>query len=365
MTRRAWRAPLLATAILSLFWAVWLGLLRIGWALPLPQPDQLILHGPLMIGGFLGTLIGLERAVGVGRRWAYTAPAFTAAGSIGLVLGAPPPIAASLITLGSVVVVSVFVAVLRHHRAMYVVTMLIGAVAWVIGNALWTAGFSIYRIVFWWVAFIVCTIGGERLELNRLLRPRSFVRASFAATIAIIIAGTTAAMRWPEAGVRIVGAGVTALAVWLAVNDIARRTVRQHGVTRFIAASLLSGYVWLALAGILAIVFAAAQPGVHFDAILHAIFLGFAVSMIFGHAPIVFPAILGRPLPFDNRFYAHLVLLHASVAIRLSGDLVEECGRWRAWGGLLNAFALLVFLLNTLGSVARSSARPANRAAHR
>ena len=189
MTRRAWRAPLLATAILSLFWAVWLGLLRIGWALPLPEPEQLILHGPLMIGGFLGTLIGLERAVGVGGRWAYTAPVFTAAGSIGLVLGAPSPIAPSLITLGSVVVVSVFVVVLRHHRTMYVATMLIGAVAWVVGNALWTAGFSIYRIVFWWVAFIVCTIGGERLELNRLLRPRAFVRASFAATIAIIIAG--------------------------------------------------------------------------------------------------------------------------------------------------------------------------------
>ena len=39
-------------------WGIWMGLLRIGWALPLPKPDQLILHGPLMIGGFLGTLIG-------------------------------------------------------------------------------------------------------------------------------------------------------------------------------------------------------------------------------------------------------------------------------------------------------------------
>jgi hypothetical protein len=35
--------------------------------LPLPWPDQLILHGPLMVGGFIGTLIGLERAVGISK----------------------------------------------------------------------------------------------------------------------------------------------------------------------------------------------------------------------------------------------------------------------------------------------------------
>ena len=78
MTRRLWRVPILATAAASLIWGVWLGLLRLGWALPLPWPDQLILHGPLMINGFLGTLIGLERAVGIARRWAYAAPILTA-----------------------------------------------------------------------------------------------------------------------------------------------------------------------------------------------------------------------------------------------------------------------------------------------
>ena len=58
MRRRLQRAPLLAIALGSMVWGIWMGLLRIGWALPLPKPDQLILHGPLMIGGFLGTLIG-------------------------------------------------------------------------------------------------------------------------------------------------------------------------------------------------------------------------------------------------------------------------------------------------------------------
>src|SRR5437763_1130290 len=98
---RAWRAPLMVAALLSLMWGVWLGLLRIGWSLPLPWPDQLILHGPLMIGGFLGTLIGLERAIGIARPWAYVGPLASASGAAWLTLGPPGPAGPILITIAS------------------------------------------------------------------------------------------------------------------------------------------------------------------------------------------------------------------------------------------------------------------------
>jgi hypothetical protein len=48
---------------LALLAGLWAGLLRLGWQLPpllLQLPAQ---HGPLMVSGFLGTLISLERAV--------------------------------------------------------------------------------------------------------------------------------------------------------------------------------------------------------------------------------------------------------------------------------------------------------------
>ena len=45
------------------------------------------------------------------------------------------------------------------------------------------------------------------------------------------------------------GAALLALALWLLRQDIARRTVKDTGLTRFIAVCLLSGYAWLALAG--------------------------------------------------------------------------------------------------------------------
>ena len=56
MRLAARRAPLLFVGLLSMACGMWLGLVRLGWNLPLPWQDQLIAHGPLMVCGFLGTL---------------------------------------------------------------------------------------------------------------------------------------------------------------------------------------------------------------------------------------------------------------------------------------------------------------------
>lgn len=71
------RLPLLAGALVLLLAALWAGLLRLGWAWPTPLPTLPMAHGPLMINGFLGALIGLERAIALQKRWAYLAPVLT------------------------------------------------------------------------------------------------------------------------------------------------------------------------------------------------------------------------------------------------------------------------------------------------
>jgi hypothetical protein len=351
------RVPLLAAGVASMAAGVWLGLARIGWALPLPWPDQLIAHGPLMVCGFLGTLISLERAVGLGAPWAYAAPVLAAAGAVLLDAGQLGPAGAVLITAASIIVVAIFVVICRREPSLFALTMGAGALAWCVGNALWLAGFAIYRVVFWWVSFLVLTIAGERLELNRVLRPTPLVRAAFVSAALLLCAGTIASMRVEVVGVRTVGAGLLATAAWLARNDVARRTIRQRGLTRFMAIALLGGYAWLAIGGIVALVAAPATPGVLYDAMLHAVFLGFVLSMVFAHAPVIFPAILGVPLPYRPRFYAHVALLHVSLAIRVIGDLVEDLARWRVWGGLLNAACLLLFLANTVSSIGSTDRR--------
>jgi hypothetical protein len=72
--------------------------------------------------------------------------------------------------------------------------------------------------------------------------------------------------------------------------------------------------------------------------------------MIFGHAPIIFPAILGVPIHFHKAFYAHFLLLHASLLLRILGDLTSQV-EVRKLGGLFNEFAILLFLGMTVISI--------------
>lgn len=355
------RVPVMAAGMLSMACGAWLGLIRLGWALPLPWPDQLIAHGPLMVCGFLGTLISLERAVALGSTWGYAAPALVAAGALSLDLPIGP-FGPLLITAGSAVLVAIFAVLVRRQPALFMATMASAAVAWLIGNALWLDGAPIFGVVYWWLAFLVLTIAGERLELNRVLRPTRAVRATFAAAAVAVLFGVAVAARWPETGVRIAGAGLIVLTAWLARHDVARRTVRQRGVTRYMAAGLLAGYVWLGLGGLATLITGVAMPGLLYDATLHALFLGFVMSMVFAHAPVIFPAVLGRPLPFHPRFYLHVSVLHLSVFVRVTGDLVDSLGRWRVWGGMLNAAALALFVANVALSI-MAAARAAKREA--
>jgi hypothetical protein len=345
------RVPVMAVGLLSMACGTWLGLVRLGWSLPLPWPDELIAHGPLMVCGFLGTLISLERAVALSSPWGYVAPALVAAGA--LMLDLPlGPFGPLLITVGSTVLVVMFVVLWRRQPSLFMVTMALGAVAWLMGNGLWLTGSGIFRVVWWWLGFLVLTIAGERLELNRVLRPTLAIRAAFVGAITLLALGIAVSTHWPSLGVRVAGAGLLTLTVWLVRHDVARRTVRQHGVTRYMAIGLLTGYAWLGFGGLVALITGVVEPGLVYDATLHAVFLGFVMSMVFAHAPVIFPAILGRPLMYAPRFYVHVAVLHASLVLRIVGDLNDDFGRWRAWGGLLNAAALALFVVNVGRSVA-------------
>ena len=319
------------------------GLVRLGWSLP-STPALVEFHGPLMVAGFLGTVIGLERAVALGRLWAYAAPLASSLGAVALAAGAPG--GPWLMTLGSAVMVLVFAEILKGQMALFTIVMALGAVSWLAGQVFWLAGWPIHRMVFWWAGFLVLTIAGERLELTRLLRFSAKSHAAFLIVIIALLVGLALTSIAPDVGVRLTGVALMTLAGWLGIFDIARRTVWTSGLTRFIAVSLLSGYLWLGVAGLLALCSGHVSAGPQYDAILHALFLGFVFSMIFGHAPIIVPAVLGLGVTYRPAFYVHLALLHASLALRVFGDLVPWLSA-RQWGGLLNGLAIVIFFANT------------------
>ncbi len=338
------RAPLLALGMLALVTGALGGLARLGWLAGVPVPSIAAFHGPLMVAAFLGTVISLERAVALRAWWAYAAPVATGLGGVALIVGTPA--GAWLTTAGSAVVVIVFAVLLTRQRALFTAVMALGALTWLVGQVLWLSGWPVYRVVVWWIGFLVLTIAGERLELSRLVQLSAVRRTAFVAIAIALVAGLLLSLVQAASGARVLGAAMLGLAAWLGRFDIARRTVRQSGLTRFIAVSLLSGYVWLGVSGVLALAFANPAAGPLYDAILHALFLGFVFAMIFGHAPIIFPAVLGIAVTYRPAFYAHLLVLHLSLALRLAGDVVGSASA-RQWGALGNALAIAAFLAST------------------
>ncbi|HEX7271473.1 MAG TPA: hypothetical protein VF420_04890 [Casimicrobiaceae bacterium] len=343
------RLPLLALGFVGLILGVGAGLARLGWGAPALASSVASLHGPLLVGGFLGAVIALERAVALGGYWAYLGPLLAGLGTLGAVAGAPA-LAMWCFLAGSLVLLAASVMVFRRQPASFTAVLALGALSWAVGNALWATGSGVHEIVLWWLAFPILTIAGERLELTRLLPPAPVARRVFAVILIAIGGGLLLAhSSW---GPPLFGSGLIALSLWLLKQDIAGRTVRTRGLTRFIAVCLLSGYAWLAVGGGIVLAGGVAPGSASYDAALHALLLGFVFAMIFGHAPVIFPAVVRVAIPYHASFYAPLALLHVSLILRLAGDATGRF-EWTKLGGMLNALALAAFIVSTVIAVVR------------
>ncbi len=340
--RRVLRIPLVALSMFTLIAALWAGVHRFGWAIPAIRPTLPMAHGPLMVAGFLGTLISLERAVALRKLWSYLAPLTAGLGAISLMAGLGLT-GAILLTAGSLLLVAVFVSLLRQQQDVFMQVMAAGAAALAIGNILWLVGAGIPQIVHWWLGFLVLTIAGERLELSRMIMHAPRVQRMFVGIAMFFTAALVLSSFYLSPGVRLTGAALVLMGIWLARYDVARHTIKMTGLTRYVAACLLAGYAWMIAGGALMMFFGGHIAGPYYDAYLHAVFVGFVFSMIFGHAPIIFPSVLSLPLFYRPYFYLPLVVLHAALLIRTVGNILLH-PTLRMWGGLGTAVAIVLFL---------------------
>ena len=359
----AYRIPILMMGLTCLAFGIASGLFRLGWNFPLPSTSIVAFHGPLMVCGFLGTVISLERAVAIAKRWAYLGPLTAALGGLAFILELNWRIGASLITLASGILTIATVHILIRQRELFNLTLLLACLSWLLGNILWLGGLTISQVAPWWLGFLVLTIAGERLELSRFLPTSSASRVAFMLIVLLFLIGALVATLSSDLNVKILSAALLALALWLLRQDIARHTIKQNGLSRFIAVCLMSGYLWLIVGGLVGLLSTKLIPNSSYDAFMHAIMVGFVFSMIFGHAPIIFPAVAKVKIPYHPTFYQPLIVLHVSLIVRIAGDLMPDqlC---RSIGGALNGIALLLFLLSTVIATFRSKKQntyPANR----
>jgi hypothetical protein len=341
-------------------------LLRLGLTAPVSSVPLADSHGVLMVFGFLGTAITLERAVAIqaGTRrdgWAYAAPVLSGLGTVLLLLQLTSmPVPPGRTPAGAAWTGSMLVLLLIYRRAWQrlpsfsLLVQVLGAFAGAGGAALWGRGAEAAAIVPWWAMFLVLTILGERLDLARLAFLSRGTEPRILAVAAATVVALPVTLLAPDLGYPLLGLALGALVVDVAVHDVARHTIRSHGLPRLAAACLLTGYAWALVAALAWVVGGPALAGYRYDVVVHAITIGFALSMVVAHAPVIVPAIVRRPLPYHPAIWGVWLLLQGGLALRLLAGARQAEGAWQL-GGAVDVVALSLFLATTVTLVVTAS----------
>ncbi len=337
------RLALMVGAGIALMAGLDAALLQLGVAAPVTSERVAAVHGMLMVLGFIGTVIALERAVALGARWGFAAPAFMGLGGVALISPLPLTVAGLLLMAGTGIQAVIFIPLWRRRRDAAVLVQSLGAASAFGAAMLFTGGAATSSFLGWLVAYVVLLIAGERMELARLGRSDDRAERAVLAVGVLLLAAVVLQLLFPSWTAPVLGVVLVALVVALLNVDVAPKMLRSTGLPRFSAACLMAGYVWLAVAGGILLLADSPFDGGAYDALVHAVMLGFTMSMIFAHAAVILPAVLRRPLPYHPVMYFPAALLHVALAVRIvGGDLKGARLVWQA-GGVGNVVAVLAF----------------------
>jgi hypothetical protein len=333
------------------------GLVRIGWPL-LPEHfvAPVALHSALMVCGFFGFGIALERAAALKQPIAFAAPALAACGT-GAALALQPGLAGIFWLLAALALVAVYAEVLRRAPELHTAVEAAGALAWAGGTLWWLLARPFSVVVAWWAAFLVLTIFGERRELARFVPLSEKARRGYIAMVVVQVGALVVlAVPWHE---HPIAGGLWWLSMslfsgWLLRYDLAcRPRVHRFGWALHTARSLRLGYTWLMLAGLWGVVNALRGMPLDSPGPLHMLLLGFVFSMVFGHAPIMLPALLRTPISPPGPFaFVPVGLMTLGVTLRAVGDAIGS-GGVRAGAGALQAAAILTFAFTMIRHLRR------------
>lgn len=322
-------------AITNLLGAVGGGLVRLG-ALPAlafgPTGSQAVGgHGAVMMAAFFGALIALERAVAL-RRGLWV-PALAALGGW-LAWGGGLWTAAGVLWVASAAGLVVLYVWAGWHRAMSLplVVEASGALSLVIANAAFSQG-QIDAARIGWSAFLVLTIAGERRELTRLVKLPEWASKAFLLVWTGAVGAVVVALWRPDLAEVVWWITMALFAAWLLRWDVATRQWRAKGWAGHTAICLVVGYVWLATGSVLGLLGQTIA--------WHVLWLGFVIAMVFGHAPILLPALAGwRPEP-TRWALLPLGVLGLSLALRVVASITG----WSAGLAVAGAGHALAFVL--------------------
>lgn len=340
------KLPFLVLILTTLISGIATGWFRLGFDLPVS--GVFLDHGAMMVGSFLGSVILIERIVALKKRWLFVFPIANVLSLFFFYLDLRS-IAFSCLIVGSMGLFYVFFLINQIHSDLPHRVMWAGAGAWFIGNVHLFI-FELYaHSILWWMAFLLLTIVGERLELSRFLPIGQLKKLILLLFLGVFL--ISCVLPFHMGGQVFTGLSLVLIAGWLLLYDMVRKSIRKPGVHRFSAITLTCGYIWLMISGI----FYVLDPtgSITYDALIHSFFLGFVFSMIFAHAPIILPGVLGLGFkPFHPTLYLWVGIFQLSLVIRMIGG-IAAIPDWKQYGGLINGVVMLLFLVNVMALVIR------------
>lgn len=343
-------------AVINLLAGLWAGLIRMGWELPMTP--LAVHHGAIMVGGFLTSLIALEKVVPLKRSFILIVPLIS---SLGLIMALPGYFQPGLYFMlaGSVGLFAILAYYLyRYPNDLSAALMLAGAGSLIVGN-----GMLIQKLLYpaafpWWMGFLLLTITAERLELSKFLPVTLKNKYWLLGFLVLFIGGLL--MPFHGDGKYLSGTALIGVALWMLRFDVIRIGLTKDGITRFSSIALALANFWLILEGMLLMLMP--ETALSYDMLVHVFFIGFVFSMIFAHGPVILPGVLGIVFkPYHPLLYVWLFLLDGSLLVRVIGDAAGS-PEIRKLTGILSGAGILLYFMTIVALVVRERVRESKSA---
>jgi hypothetical protein len=334
------RIPFMMAAVLNLVVGIWSGLIRIGWELP--ATSLAVHHGAIMVGGFLSTLIALEKVIPLKRKIAYVVPVLSAL-SIVMVLPGYFELGLYFLLAGSIglfLIQSYYMY--QHPHDITMMLMLVGAGCLIVGNSM-LMHMRFYPAAFpWWMGFLLFTITAERLDLSKFLPVSMKMKYLLLGFMLLFLVGLI--VPFHGVGKYISGISMICIALWMLRHDVMRIGIRKEGLTRFSSVALLMANTWLIMNSLF--LFVLPDSVYSYDILVHSFFIGYAFTMIFAHGPIILPGVLGiTNKPYHPVLYVWIFLVQGSLLLRLAADALLHA-EWRKISALLMTAGILLYFIS-------------------
>ncbi len=332
-------------------------------------------HGAIMVFGFLGTAISMERSVAFRAgsaskpKWGFIAPILSALGVfvfMGEMLRIVPMPAvwqlypATLWALSMLMLSAVYIGIWFRQHSMSVIIQVMGSFVGFCGAALWARGINASILAPWWMVFLTLTIVGERLELSHATVLDGHVEPTLlSATIAIVLSLPIQLMM-PSIGFVCFGLSMGVLLVTMLINDTARRTWNKPRLTGFMGTCMLVGYVWAILASLVWVFAPNGGTDYWADFSIHALAIGFVLSMVAAHVCVIVPAIVRRPMPYHWVIWIPWGILQLGLLLRFIGTVQTVTLLWQV-GDAINVAGVLCLMICIVGLTIYGSRKAARR----